>query len=80
MNQYVTGTMIKRLRESQGMTQQELAEKRRQAAEELAKDSKYIDSDDNTINIYANLPEEEKERLRRFMDKFRGQADRNPKL
>ena len=27
MNQYVTGTMIKRLRESQGMTQQELAEK-----------------------------------------------------
>ena len=60
--------------------QQELAEKRRQAAEELAKDSKYIDSDDNTINIYANLPEEEKERLRRFMDKFRGHADRNPKL
>ena len=60
--------------------QQELEEKRRQAAEELAKDSKYLGADDNTITIYASLPEEEKERLRRFMDKIRKHADRSPKL
>lgn len=60
--------------------QQELEEKRRQAAEELAKDSKYLGADDNTITIYASLPEEEKERLRRFMDKIRKHAERSPKL
>ena len=60
--------------------QQELEERRRQAEEELQRDSRHLRPDEEMIEGYADLPEEEKERLRRLLGKFRDSADRNPKL
>ena len=60
--------------------QQELEERRRQAEEELARDRQFLHPDDEMIGGYAELPEEEKERLRKLLGKFRDNAERNPKL
>ena len=59
--------------------QQELEKRRAEAAEELKK-NRFLNADDDMIGGYAALPEEEKQRLRQFMNKFRENAERNPKL
>lgn len=59
--------------------QQELEKRRAEAAEELRK-NRFLNADDDMIGGYAALPEEEKQRLRQFMNKFRENAERNPKL
>ncbi|MBQ9826019.1 MAG: VWA domain-containing protein [Firmicutes bacterium] len=59
--------------------QQELEKRRAEAAEELKKHS-FLKADDDFIGGYAALPEEEKDRLRRFLNKFRDNAERNPQL
>lgn len=65
----------------------ELAEKTAQAQrnaqeaqEELQLNGKPMDLDQQQLSTYANMPEEERERLRKFMQRYRSNAERNPEL
>ena len=66
-------------------TEQALEEKRmemarQQAMEDLQLGGRPMDFTDEQRNIYATLPDENKEKLRNFMNRFRDNAERNPEL
>ena len=53
---------------------------RQQAQEELQLNGQPMNFSDEQRDAYASLPDEDKERLRNFMDRFRDNAERNPEL
>ena len=60
--------------------EKELQQHRQEAEEELQLNGKPMDLDEKQRETYAAMPEEARQRLRNFMDKYRGTAERNPKL
>ena len=66
-------------------TQQALEERqmemaRRQAQEELQLNGRPMEFTEREREVYATIPEEGKEKLRNFMNRFRDNAERNPEL
>lgn len=57
-----------------------LEEQRRQAEEELQFNGKPIDLRDDLKNTYALMPQEEKDKLQRMMDKYSDNLKRSPDL
>ena len=53
---------------------------RQQAMEELQLNGRPMEFTDDQRDAYASLPEENKEKLRAFMNRFRDNAQRNPEL
>ena len=60
--------------------ERELEQHRQEAEEELQLNGQPMDLDEKQRETYASMPEEARQRLRNFMDKYRGTAERNPKL
>ncbi len=60
--------------------EKELAQNRRDAEEELRLNGKPMDLSEQQRETYAAMPEEARQRLKNFMDKYRGTAERNPEL
>lgn len=60
--------------------EKELQQHRQEAEEELQLNGKPMDLDEKQKETYAAMPEEARQRLRSFMEKYRGTAERNPKL
>ncbi len=60
--------------------EKELQQHRQEAEEELQLNGQPMDLDENQRETYAAMPEEARQKLRNFMDKYRGTAERNPKL
>ncbi len=60
--------------------EKELQQHRQEAEEELQLNGKPMDLDEEQREAYAAMPEEARQRLRSFMEKYRGTAERNPKL
>ncbi len=60
--------------------EREMAEKQRQAEQDLQVNGEAMDLTDEQRKAYATMPEEQKERLRSFMDKYKESAARNPNL
>ena len=60
--------------------EREMAEKQRQAEQDLQLNGQDMDLTDDQRRTYATMPEEQKERLRSFMDKYKESAARNPNL
>ena len=60
--------------------EKELQQHRQEAEEELQLNGQPMDLDEKQRETYASMPEEARQRLRSFMDKYRGTAERNPKL
>ncbi|MDD5863759.1 MAG: VWA domain-containing protein [Firmicutes bacterium] len=60
--------------------EQALEQHRREAEEELQLNGKPMDLDDKQREAYAAMPEEARQRLRSFLEKYRGTAERNPAL
>ncbi len=60
--------------------EQELAKNRQEAEEELQLNGQPMDLDENQREAYATMPEEARQRLKNFMDKYRATAERNPEL
>ena len=60
--------------------EKELAQNRRDAEEELQLNGKPMDLDEKQRETYASMPEEARQRLKSFMEKYRGTAERNPEL
>ena len=60
--------------------EKELQQHRQEAEEELQLNGQPMDLDEKQRETYAAMPEEARQRLKNFMDKYRGTAERNPKL
>ena len=60
--------------------ERELQQHRQEAEEELQLNGQPMDLDEKQRETYAAMPEEARQRLRSFMDKYRGTAERNPRL
>ena len=54
----------------------EMERSRREAEEELES----VNLDESQLDTYAAMPEEAREKLRRFMDRYKNNAERNPEL
>lgn len=60
--------------------EQEFRQHRQEAEEELQLNGQPMDLSEDQRETYAAMPEEARQRLRNFMDKYRATAERNPKL
>ena len=64
----------------QALEQKRMEQARQQAMEELQLNGRPMDFTDDQREAYASLPEESKEKLRNFKNRFRDNAERNPEL
>lgn len=60
--------------------QQEQSQRQQEAREELERLGDQMDLTQQQRQTYAEMPEEVRQKLRSFMDKYKGTAERNPKL
>ena len=60
--------------------EREMAENQRQAEEDLQVNGEPMDLSEEQKEVYASMAEEQKQRLRNFMDKYKDSAARNPNL
>ena len=77
---FISEDKMRRQAKEQMQREQELQQHRREAEEELQLNGQPMDLDEQQRETYAAMPEEARQRLRNFMDKYRGTAERNPKL
>ena len=71
---------MRRQAKEQMEREKELQKHRQEAEEDLQLNGKPMDLDESQRETYAAMPEEARERLRSFMDRYRGTAERNPQL
>ena len=77
---FISEEQMRRQAKEQMERERELQQHRREAEEELQLNGKPMDLDEEQRETYAAMPEEARQRLRSFMDKYRGTAERNPQL
>ena len=77
---FVSEETMRRQAKEQLQREHELEQHRREAEEELQLNGKPMDLDEKQREAYAAMPEEARQRLRNFMEKYRGTAERNPAL
>ena len=77
---FISEEKMKQQAKEQMEREKELEQHRREAEEELQLGGKPMDLNDDQREAYAAMPEEARQRLRNFMEKYRGTAERNPKL
>ena len=57
-----------------------LEQARKEAEEQLQLNGQPMDFSENQLNTFVSMPSEERRKLTRFLEKYRGNAERNPKL
>lgn len=77
---FISEEKMRRQAKEQLEREQELAENRRQAEEELQLNGQPMELDEKQRETYAAMPEDARQRLRSFMEKYRATAERNPEL
>ena len=77
---FISEEKMRRQAQEQMDRERELEQHRREAEEELQLNGQPMDLSPEQRETYAAMPEEARKRLRSFMDKYRGTAERNPKL
>ena len=77
---FISEEKMRQQAKEQLQREQEMQQHRKEAEEELKLNGKPMDLSQQQRETYAAMPEEARQRLRNFMDKYRGTAERNPKL
>lgn len=77
---FISEERMRQQAKEQQQREQELAQHRQEAEEELQINGQPMDLDEKQRETYAAMPEEARQRLRNFMEKYRSTAERNPKL
>ena len=77
---FISEEQMRRQAKEQMERERELQQHRQEAEEDLQLNGKPMDLDEGQRETYAAMPEEVRQRLRSFMDKYRGTAERNPQL
>ena len=73
---FISEEAMRRQAQEQMQKEAEMERARREAEEELES----VQLDESQLDTYAAMPEEEREKLRRFMDRYKNNAERNPEL
>ena len=73
---FLSEEAMRRQAEENAQRQQEMEQNRQQAQEELEN----VNLNEEQLDTYAAMPEEARQKLRRFMDKYKNNAERNPEL
>ena len=77
---FISEEKMRRQAKEQMERERELAKNRQAAEEELQLNGQPLDLDEQQRETYAAMPEESRQKLRNFMERFRGNAERHPKL
>ena len=77
---FISEEAMRRQAKEQMERERELERNRQEAEQELQLNGKPMDLNQQQRETYAAMPEEARQRLRGFMEKYRGTAERNPKL
>ncbi len=77
---FISEEKMRQQAQEQMEREKELQQHRQEAEEELQLNGKPMDLNEEQRETYAAMPEEARQRLRNFMEKYRGTAERNPKL
>ena len=77
---FISEESMRRQAKEQMEREKELQQHRQEAEEELQLNGQPMDLDERQRETYAAMPEEARQRLRNFMEKYRATAERNPKL
>ena len=77
---FLSEEQIRQQAKEQLEREQALEQHRKEAEQELQINGRPMDLNESQRETYAAMPEEARKRLRDFMEKYRGTAERNPKL
>ena len=77
---FISEEAMRKQAKEQMQREQEIAAAQAQAEQELQISGQPMDLSPEQRKAYAAMPEEARQRLRNFMDKYRDNAERNPKL
>ena len=77
---FITEEAMKRQAQEQMQREAEEAAIRQQAQEQFKVGDQPVELSEEQWQAYASMPEEERQRLEKFMDRYKGNAERNPKL
>ena len=77
---FITEEAMRQQAQEQLEREAQLAEGRRQAEEDLRFRGQPMDIRDDLREVYAAMPEEERQRLRDLMKRYQGNIDRSPEL
>ena len=77
---FIPEEAMRKQAEEQRRREEEMAKARQQAQEDLQLNGRPMDLDAKQQETYAAMPEEAREKLRGFMDRYKESAARNPEL
>lgn len=77
---FITEEAMKKQAREQMQKEAEEASIRQQAQEQFKVGDQPVSLSEEQWQTYAAMPEQERQRLAKFMDKYKGNAERNPKL
>lgn len=77
---FLTEEQIREQAKESAKRLQEEQQRRQEAQEDLDSFGQPVNLTEQQKQTYAEMPEEVRDRLRRFMEKYKGTAERNPKL
>ncbi len=77
---FLSEEQMRKQAQEQMERERELEQNRREAEEELQLNGQPMDLDESQRETYAAMPQEARQRLQNFMEKYRSTAERNPKL
>lgn len=77
---FISEERMRQQAKEQQQREREMQQHRQEAEEELQINGQPMDLDEKQRETYAAMPEEARQRLRNFMEKYRSAAERNPKL
>ncbi|MBQ9148827.1 MAG: VWA domain-containing protein [Oscillospiraceae bacterium] len=77
---FVSEETMRRQTQEQMQREAEMEQARREAERDLQLNGQPMDLNRDQLETYAAMPEEARQKLRRFMERFRNNAERNPEL
>lgn len=77
---FITEEAMRRQAQEQQQREQEMAQRRREAEEELQEVGEQARLDDRQRETYMTMPEEARQRLKNFMERYKANMERNPGL
>ena len=77
---FISEEAMRRQAKEQMQREAEMEQARREAEDNLQINGQPLDLNREQLDAYAAMPEEARDRLRKFMDRYRSSAERNPDL
>lgn len=77
---FISEEQIRQQAMEQAMKEEEIRQARQEAEKDLQVNGESMDLDPQQLETYVTMPEAERERLRKFMERYRDNMERNPEL